>query len=74
MNFSSDFSNVAAEKVYKYICIEKDWVRHDYGFECCSSLSAIHILINDCRGTPKRWASLSRRWIIQMGKSTLTVF
>ena len=36
------------------------------------SLSAIQTLMMDCRVTPRRLASLSKRSIIQAGKSTLT--
>jgi len=34
--------------------------------------SATHNFINDCRGTPRRWASLSSCLTIQGGKSTLS--
>ena len=37
-----------------------------------SSRSASHILMTDCRATPRRLASLSSASTIQIGKSTLT--
>jgi len=49
-----------------------DGATDDYNCRSCN-FSAIHILIKDCRGTPRRLASLSRRLIIQEGKSTLTL-
>jgi len=35
--------------------------------------SAIHTLMMDCRGTPRRFASLSKKRIIHIGKSTFTL-
>jgi len=52
----------------------RDSIAHNHSQLCdlSSNRSASHILINDCRDTPRRCASLSNESTIQDGKSTFT--
>src|SRR5512143_792688 len=43
-------------------------------YDAFSNRSATQTLMMDCRGTPRRRASLSSLWIIHKGKSTFTLF
>ena len=49
-------------------------IRYIQDQDAFSSRSATQTLMMDCRGTPRRLASLSNKWTIHKGKSTFTLF